>query len=306
MSLFRRRRATPEAPARSTVPGLEEAAAARGFQPATTPVFDDDLHRRIHEISRVLYGVTPKYDTFGTDLKAPGMNVLDAFRGTVDGRQVTFANAWSPVEGTFRATGRPEGTSVVVVELSTVLTLQGVEPPLKFSAFKGHDQPTGNAEFDRAYHVWMMGIPGAPVDLITTDVQHQILVRYDWTLAVEGTNLVFVGTGAFDTPAAAMRGVDEALAVVHALPASIAPDQVDHSFDDLLRRIDQLHSVEDGIAFLGTITDEERQQLAHSGTPLAAFADVRTPDEIGARFMDLDVNTRLQVMAMFQKATGQS
>jgi hypothetical protein len=184
MSLFRRRRATPEAPARSTVPGLEEAAAARGFQPASTPVFDDDLHRRIHEISRVLYGVTPKYDTFGTDLKAPDMNVLDAFRGTVDGRQVTFANAWSPVEGTFRATGRPEGTSVVVVELSTVLTLQGVEPPMKFSAFKGHEQPTGNAEFDRAYHVWMMGIPGAPVDLITTDVQHQILVRYDWTLAV--------------------------------------------------------------------------------------------------------------------------
>jgi hypothetical protein len=148
-------------------------------------------------------------------------------------------------------------------------------------------------------------IPGQSSGLVTPEVQQQILAHYDWAFVADGTNIACVGTDPFETPQAALRRVDEALAVVHALPAALVPDHVDHSFDDLLRRIDQLHSVDDAISFLGTITDEERQRLAQSGTPLAAFADVRTPDEIGARFMELDVDTRLQVMAMFDKATGQ-
>jgi hypothetical protein len=147
---------------------------------------------------------------------------------------------------------------------------------------------------------------GETPDIVTPEVQQRVMVRYDWAFTVDGTNLACVGTDAWENPAAVMRGVDEALAVVHAFPASIAPDHVDHSFDDLLVRIDQLDSVEDAIAFLGTITPADRERLAKSQTPLAAFADVKSPEEITERFMSLDVNTRLQVMAMFQKATGKN
>ena len=38
------------------------------------------------------------------------------------------------------------------------------------------------------------------------------------------------------------------LGVVNAIPTSIAPAQADHSLDDLLARIDGLHSIEEGDA----------------------------------------------------------
>jgi hypothetical protein len=113
--------------------------------------------------------------------------------------------------------------------------------------------------------------------------------------------LACIGREAFEAGDELIDRVHEVIGVVTAFPASVAPAQVDHSVDDLLVRIGELDSVEDAIAFLGTLTPEDRQRLAQSPTPLAKFADVRTPDEITARFMELDVNSRLQVLAMFEK-----
>ena len=55
---------------------------------------------------------------------------------------------------------------------------------------------------------------------------------------------------------------------------------------------------------LQQLSDVDRQRLAVSPTPLAKFADVRTPDEAIARFMSLPDMERLQVLAMFEKADG--
>ena len=53
------------------------------------------------------------------------------------------------------------------------------------------------------------------------------------------------------------------------------------------------------MGFLQNLTDDERARIAQSPTPLAKFADVRTPDEIGDRFLSLPDNERLQILSMF-------
>ena len=62
----------------------------------------------------------------------------------------------------------------------------------------------------------------------------------------------------------------EVIGVVTAFPESVAPSKVDHSVDDLLVRIGELDSVEDAIAFLETLSQDDRQRLAQSPTPLAS------------------------------------
>jgi hypothetical protein len=73
----------------------------------------------------------------------------------------------------------------------------------------------------------------------------------------------------------------------------------DHSQDDLVDRISRLTSVEDALAFLQGLTPGERERLAQSDTPLAAFAGVRTPEEAMARFQSLDERQRMQLITMF-------
>ena len=59
--------------------------------------------------------------------------------------------------------------------------------------------------------------------------------------------------------------------------------------------------MEDAIAFLQGLTPDERERLARSDTPLAAFADVRTPEEAMARFGSLPEARRMQLLAMFAR-----
>jgi hypothetical protein len=55
---------------------------------------------------------------------------------------------------------------------------------------------------------------------------------------------------------------------------------------------------------LQDLTPDERERLARSGTPLAAFADVRTPEEALARFGALPEAQRMQVLAMCSRVDG--
>ena len=98
--------------------------------------------------------------------------------------------------------------------------------------------------------------------------------------------------------------VTEVLDIVTAIPGSVMPSQVDHSADELVARISRLDDVNDAIAFLQGLTTDERDRLARSDTPLAAFADVRTPEEALARFGALPEAQRMQVLAMFNRVDG--
>ena len=59
-----------------------------------------------------------------------------------------------------------------------------------------------------------------------------------------------------------------------AIPASVLPDHVDHSADDLIARAARLTSMQQGLTFLQQLTPGERDRLARSDSPLAALADV--------------------------------
>ncbi len=95
--------------------------------------------------------------------------------------------------------------------------------------------------------------------------------------------------------------MDEVFGIVHALPASIVPAQIDRSVDDLAARIDKISSIEDALTFLQQLTPEDRARLADSNTALAPFADVTTPEQAMARLQSLDMPQRMQLLGMFQR-----
>ena len=281
-------------------PELIQAAAGVGLQWA------DDVGPRIHQAydnihraSRVLHGFPPKYSST-VDVGIPNMFYTDVFTGTIDGRAVTVANVRTPIEAmSLEYAAKVHTTSLVTVELSTLVPYQ-VEPRMRHQAFHGLEMKTGDEAFDSAYRiVGLVALGESP--FASAEVRQRIAAHDDWIFVFDGPMLACVGKEGFDDGEELVTRVHEAIGVVTAFPATVAPAQVDHSVDDLLVRIDKLESVEDAIAFLQTLSPSDRDRLAHSPTPLAKFADVQTPDEIMQRFMALDLNERMQVLAMFEK-----
>jgi hypothetical protein len=60
-------------------------------------------------------------------------------------------------------------------------------------------------------------------------------------------------------------------------------------------------SIEDAMAILQQLTPDERERLARSDTPLAALADVRTPQEAMARFHALNPERKMQLITVFMR-----
>jgi len=136
-------------------------------------------------------------------------------------------------------------------------------------------------------------------------VQQRIMVHDDWAFVGDDRWLACVSRGPFESADDVSRRLDEVMGIVHAFPRSVVPEQVDHSVDDLAARIDRISTVEDALAFLQQLSPEYRQRLAQSNTPLAPFADVTTPEQAMTRLESLDVQQRMQLMAMFQRVEGQ-
>jgi hypothetical protein len=178
----------------------------------------------------------------------------------------------------------------------------GIEPRLRHQGVPGPEIPTGDPSFDSAYRVVGMGPLAEGV--VTPQMQERISARDDWTFIAHDTTLISICREPFATADEVAQRISDALATVAALPAGVAPAQVDHSADDLLARIAHIDTLEQALAFLQQLSDGDRQRLAASPTPLAKFADVRSPDEAVARLMASPDVERLQLLAMFQKADG--
>ena len=298
MSFFRRRPVVRGGP--TGVPGLAELATRWGLQPATPErPFDGHLEDRVHETTRVLYGEPRSVTTF-THVVVGGTTFSDVYRGTVDGRPVTVANAWTEIERDPRDYIGLKGSAVCAIELPTILPLTGIEPRSRFAVFPGAETPTGNAEFDALYRV--VGPPVDLPDVVSVGVQQRVMTRNDWVFVGERYLFACISVPEFRTADEVEQRVRDALAVVAAFPTAAVPTKaIDHSFDDLIARISELHSVEDALAFLQQLTPEDRDRLARSDTPLAAFADVRTPEEAMARLGTLDESRKLQLLTMFMK-----
>lgn len=283
------------------IAGMAEGAAAWGWQAVDGDPFSSSVTGQVRSIGRTLHGAFRSTSGLPGSF-VPSVTYHDAYRGTVGDRTVTVANAWQPVEAVVAGGAHVEGCGVVGVELRTLLLLAGIEPRGGHKGIAGPEMLTGDASFDAAYRV--VGLPVLTESVLTPEMQQRIAARDDWAFITDDAMFVAICAEPFATADEVSTRVGEVVGIVAALPAGVEAAQVDHSVDDLLVRIGKIDTVEDAIAFLQQLSDADRQRLAASPTPLAQFADVRTPDEAMARLMTLSESERLQVLAMFDKADG--
>ena len=263
-------------------PGRPAFAAAQGWAPAGDRPFDGHLEDATAEINRTLHGAARTLGSVRRQgLRIGDITFRDAYRGSVAGRTVIVANAWTNIGPEVRqGTGEWYGAAVCAVEL---LPLQCVQPRRDWFLVTG--QP----------------MPGSGAQPLTPEVRQRIMAHDDWVFWAERYLLGCVSKGAFRSDGQVSQRIDEVLGVVAAIPSTVLPDHVDHAADDLIARAAQLTSMQQGLVFLQQLTPDERDRLARSDSPLAALADVRTPQEAMARLKSLNPQQKMQVMAMFMK-----
>ena len=299
MPLFGRRR---PAPAPALPPSLAEQAAAQGWQPVAGPPFHHHAVDGIHDITRAMYGAPRQTDT--TQRTVGDTTFSDAFRVSAGGRTVIAANAHTYIDpALFQAGHLHPDVAVCAVELATIVPGVIVQPyRIPQILFLGRTE-IGHPAFDDQFRVSTTDA-GFVRQILTPDVQQRIMMRDDWVFWLGEYLFACVAKGRFRSLDELSSRVTEVLDIVTAIPGSVMPSQVDHSADELVARISRLDDVNDAIAFLQGLTTDERDRLARSDTPLAAFADVRTPEEALARFGALPEAQRMQVLAMFNRVDG--
>ncbi len=96
-----------------------------------------------------LHGIRVGATTFG-----------DAYRGSIGGRAVIVANAWTTIGPEVRgSTGEMYGAAVCAVELPSVLPIMYVQPRHFPPIAHVRESPAGNPAFDGRFLV--AGMPGA-------------------------------------------------------------------------------------------------------------------------------------------------
>jgi hypothetical protein len=83
-------------------------------------------------------------------------------------------------------------------------------------------------------------------------MQQRIAARDDWAFVAHESTFVSICREPFSTPDEVSQRVRDVIAIVTALPASVAPAQVDHSVDDLLVRTAGIDNLGQAIAFLSS------------------------------------------------------
>ncbi len=303
MVLFHRKNDDPFRNVPPDIPGLADAMAAQGWAPISGQPFDGHLEDDVHETARTLYGFSRGQPAIRVVvLRVGGTTYRDAFRGTVDGRAVTVASVWTAMEGENRyGTGEVKGVAVCAVELPTLLPIACVQPRQLPPIMAVRDSPTGNAAFDERYSV--VAALDADASVLTPELQRLITAHDDWVFRGERYLLGCVSKGRHADVQAVWDRIDEVLRIVAAIPASVMPDHVDHIGDDLIARLSRLTTLDEGLAFLEGLTSAERDRVATSDSPLAALADVRTPQEAMARFKTLGHEQQQQLMAQFTRVS---
>jgi hypothetical protein len=299
MPFFGRRHPAPGPVTPPGLPGLAEQAAAQGWQPVTGRPFGPDVVDGIHDITRAMYGA----GRLGANAGRPvgETTFSDAFRTRLDSRTVVVANANTFIDPALFQAGRfSPDVAVCAVELATMVPVTIVQPDRIEQISRWGAAELGNPAFDDRFRV-NTGNPGFVRQILTPEVQQRISMRDDWVFWLGEHLFACVAKGKFRTTDEISSRVTEVLGIVSAIPATVMPSEVDLSADDLVSRISRIDGVDDAIAFLQGLTPDERDRLARSDTPLAAFADVRTPEEAMARFGSLPEAQRMQLLAMFAR-----
>jgi hypothetical protein len=287
------------------VAGLAETARARGWQAVDGRPLDATLPDAVAETLQTMYGFPTGMDTWERKAVRIGETVChDAYRLVVDGRGIVVTNAWANIQPAVR--GAPDdfkGVAVCAVELPTMLPLACIQPRRFKAVLRARETPTGDATFDEQFQVFGQLVLDQPPAL-PDELKHRIAARDDWVFRFVRAWVGCISLGPFQSADEVVGRIDEVLGVVAAIPTSVMPDHVDHSQDDLIARATKLQSIDEAMAFLQGLTDEERDRLRSSTSPLAPMADARTPAEAMARFKDLDQQQQLQLYSMVQHVKG--
>ncbi|HEY3833609.1 MAG TPA: hypothetical protein VGO03_15040 [Acidimicrobiia bacterium] len=221
---------------------------------------------------------------------------------------MTIANGFTYIQAaTTSLKGMTCKVSIVAIELATMLPIMEIQPRSFPLRSRIADLPTGDPLFDEKYLVMgaLIGIHSV-ADVLTADVRRRISARDDWFFVIGEYLFGCITKGGFKTVDDVKAGIAAVTGLVGAFPSTVVPASVDRSVDDLVTRIDKINTVEDALALLESLTPDDRERLAKSDTPLAAFADVRTPDEAMERLQSLPVDKRIQVLALFQRVEDQT
>ncbi len=296
--LLRRRRSGDAEDDLAGPAGLAEFARANRWEARGEQPFDGHLEQGVHHVTCAIYRVPTSTALSG--VRVGNTIFRDSYRTTVDGRAVIVSNGWTNIQTEAQyAPDHWRGVSVCAAELPSMLLLSRVSPRDEGAALGVSPDPTGNAEFDQRFVV--SAPPDGARQVLTPAVQQQIMARDDWFFWVERYLFGCICPGAFASVDEVRERIDTVLGIIAAIPASVLPDHVDHAADDLIARISRLTSLEEAMAMLQQLTPADREQLAKSDTPLAAFADVRSPQEAMARLKTLDQSRTMQLLAMFMQ-----
>ena len=276
MWLLRRRRGGNSGDDLPTPVGLAEFAQANRWEARGDQPFDGHLEQGVHRVTCAIYRVPASTALSG--VRVGNTIFRDSHRTTVEGRAVIVSNGWTNIQTEVQhAPQHWRGVSVCAAELASMLPVARVSPRDKGAALGVSPDPTGTAGFDQRFVV--SASPDGARQVLTRPVQEQIMARDDWFFWVERYLFGCICPGAFTSVDEVRERIDTVLGIIAAVPTSVLPDHVDHSANDLIARISRLTSLEEAMAMLQQLTPADRDQLAKSDTPLAAFADVRSPQE---------------------------
>jgi len=304
MGLFKRRLPTPTSLSKSSseTPGLRELAASRSWQPVEGDPFDSGVTSNLWRLNFALYGQREPIGDGGTDTVSRRSTYHETYAGTVEDRRLVVTNHSTNIAQL--RIYKFEAVAVCAVELGTISPVMLIQPrALPLIARHVPTTASGDSSFDDKFVVILAPTVGAEV--LTDDVRRLVMTRDDWALLGSENSLLCASRGRYESADAIARRIDEVMSIVHAFPASVVPATIDRSVDDLAARIDKITTIDEALAFLEQLTPDDRQRLVQSNTPLAAFADVTTPEQAMARFESLDIQQRMQLLGMFQRVDDQ-
>jgi len=286
---------TAESSGGEQVPGLADLAAARGWQPVDGEPLRD-MADQVHRLAWVLHDrrYSSLYDPTSVEHRTL---YRDAYAGEADGHGIVVANAWTNI-GPQQVVRLLEGRAIAICAVERCKFPPLLIQPSRLPLLSKHiaTTSTGDAEFDARF-VTQAPLPGT-AELVSDDVRHRILAHDDWAFVGAPGTLLCASTGPFESADAVAARVEEVLGVVAAFEAGAVPTPADPETAALLDRVARIASLDDALAFLLGLTAHERELLARSDTPLAAFANVTTPDQALEQLQTLDVAQRLRLFAM--------
>jgi hypothetical protein len=297
MALFKRR--LPTSTAEGEIPGLAQLAASRGWKLVDGEPFDSGVTSNLWRLNFALYGQRePISSGTASPVGDRPSSYHETYEGMVEGRRLIVTNHSTNI-AQLRVYDF-EAIAVCAVEVGSISPVMLIQPrALPLVARHVPTTASGDTEFDERFVAVLAPTVGAEV--LTEDLRRLVMAHDDWALLGNEQFLLCVSRGRYESGDAVAKRIDETLGILHTFPTSVVPAELDRSVDDLAVRIEKISTIDEALMFLEQLSPDDRQRLAQSNTPLAAFADVATPEQAIARLESLDVPQRMQLLSMFQR-----